>query len=246
MNNFSEYIVYADESGDHNLVSIDKTYPIFVLSCCIFKEEQYSNIVVPELKTLKFDLFGHDAVIFHEREIRKQEGPFKILRDQAIQENFYSKVNTFIETIPLHVVACAIKKEDLLQRYKTPNNPYHLALAFCLERIDAYLLEKNQHDKIIHLIVESRGKKEDEELEFEFLRLIKGNEVPNKLRCDKIKMNFNLKFVSKKANMAGKQIADLIARPIGRFVIHPFQPNRAVDIIKARIIKEQWQLKIFP
>ena len=32
MSEFSEYIVYVDESGDHGLVSIDPQYPVFALS----------------------------------------------------------------------------------------------------------------------------------------------------------------------------------------------------------------------
>ena len=35
-NEFSDYIVYVDESGDHSLESIDINYPVFVLAFCIF------------------------------------------------------------------------------------------------------------------------------------------------------------------------------------------------------------------
>lgn len=61
-----------------------------------------------------------------------------------------------------------------------------------------------------------------------------------------VTISFNLNFVSKQANMAGKQIADLIARPIGRYIIDPYQPNRAVNIIKRKISEGQWRLKVFP
>lgn len=238
--------IYADESGDHNLISIDKAYPVFVLSCCIFHKEDYSSRIVSTLKKLKFDIFGHDAVIFHEREIRQQEGPFNILRNPAFRENFYERINSFIETMPINVVACVIKKEDLRQRYSEPNSPYHLALGFCLERVASFLTGKSQQNKEIHLIVESRGKKEDNELELEFLRLINQIDIPNKISFNLKNIQFNLKFVSKQANMAGKQIADLIARPVGRYIIDPSQSNRAVDIIKRKIAEKQWQLKVFP
>ncbi|MCH8553147.1 MAG: DUF3800 domain-containing protein [Natronospirillum sp.] len=33
---FSKYIVYVDESGDHNLQSLDESYPVFVLAFCVF------------------------------------------------------------------------------------------------------------------------------------------------------------------------------------------------------------------
>jgi len=50
---FSDFIVYVDESGDHNLMSIDAGYPIFVLAFCIFYKEHYSTKVVPKLQKLK-------------------------------------------------------------------------------------------------------------------------------------------------------------------------------------------------
>lgn len=70
---YSDYIVYVDESGDHGLVSIDKQYPIFVLSLCIFNKKTYSEKIVPELMSLKFKTFGHDMVILHEHDIRKKK-----------------------------------------------------------------------------------------------------------------------------------------------------------------------------
>lgn len=41
MADFSDYIVYVDESGDQGLVSIDAHYPVFVLALCIFEEQAY-------------------------------------------------------------------------------------------------------------------------------------------------------------------------------------------------------------
>ncbi|CAC9451571.1 hypothetical protein BSPLISOX_2138 [uncultured Gammaproteobacteria bacterium] len=42
---FSDYIVYVDESGDHGLVNIDTQYSIFVLAFCIFKKSDYLKTV---------------------------------------------------------------------------------------------------------------------------------------------------------------------------------------------------------
>ena len=72
---FSDYIVFADESGDHGLISIDPQFPVFALVFCLFEKERYLNEVDPAIRRLKFKYFGHDAVVLHEREIRKQKGP---------------------------------------------------------------------------------------------------------------------------------------------------------------------------
>jgi len=38
MPNFSDYIIYVDESGDHGLERIDPEFPIFVLAFCIIRK----------------------------------------------------------------------------------------------------------------------------------------------------------------------------------------------------------------
>lgn len=89
---FSEYIVYVDESGDHGLETIDPNYPVFVLAVCIFKKSDYANIAVPLLQSFKFKHFGHDQIILHERDIRKNIGGFsfflgkKELKTQFLNE----------------------------------------------------------------------------------------------------------------------------------------------------------------
>ena len=69
---FSSYIVYVDESGDSSLEKIDKGYPVFVLAFCVFHKRYYAEQLVPEVQGLKFNYFGHDMIILHEKEIRKK------------------------------------------------------------------------------------------------------------------------------------------------------------------------------
>jgi hypothetical protein len=77
---FSKYIVYVDESGDHGLETIDPQYPVFVLAFCIFHKRHYSEQVVSALEKFKFNHFGHDQIVLHEHEIRKEKGQFNIFR----------------------------------------------------------------------------------------------------------------------------------------------------------------------
>jgi hypothetical protein len=60
---FSDYVVYVDESGDHSLQSIDPNFPVFSLVFCIFKKSDFIEAVVPIVQRLKFDFWGHDAVV---------------------------------------------------------------------------------------------------------------------------------------------------------------------------------------
>ena len=62
-NDFSEYIIFADESGDHGITSINPENPVFVLVFCIFRKTDYISIVKQAVAKLKIDFWGHDLKI---------------------------------------------------------------------------------------------------------------------------------------------------------------------------------------
>lgn len=224
----SDYIIYVDESGDHNLVQTNPAYPIFSLAFCIFKKSDYISQAVPSLQELKFRWFGHDAFVLHEREVRKREKPFDILSNKEIFNAFMEEVSAMVANTPMTVIAAVIHKDQLKAKYTSPANPYELALKFCIERTVRFLQEQGQTDKLTHIIVECRGKQEDRDLELEFRRICDGQNVLGKIDC------LDILFVDKKANSTGLQVADLIARPIGLKVLRPDQPNRAYELIETK------------
>lgn len=204
MSNFSDFIVYADESGDHGMVSIDPQYPVFALVFCVMRKTDYISKVVPAMQQFKFDIWGHDSIILHEREIRKTQGPFATLRtNQKLRERFFHNLNVLIETSPMKLFASIIDKKKLLEMYSDPFNLYEIALSFCMEQLHRMLTEQKEHGKSIHVVFESRGKKEDNELELEFRR-IAGNKGRWGSRHDDFS-NFDLQpvFVPKSANSSG-------------------------------------------
>lgn len=241
---FSEYIVYVDESGDHEMGgSIDPNFPVFVLAFCIFKKDEYADIAIPAMKKLKFKYFGHDIVNLHEREIRKSKNKFSFLVNAELRESFFSDLNNMIETSPFVVISTVIRKSEMICQTK---NPYNMAMQFCLERLYKYLRDKDELEKITHIIFERRGEKEDRMLELEFRRIIAmGN-------LDRAMYPFDIKFATKQTNSAGLQLADMIARPIGISVLHPSQKNRAYEIIDKKIHRDKYGakngygLKVFP
>jgi hypothetical protein len=247
---FSNFIVYVDESGDHGMQTVDSNYPIFVLAFCIFYKGHYSDRVVPALEKFKFNNFGHDIVILHEREIRKETGPFKFA-NEAGKLSFLDGLSNIIEHSNFILISCVIDKMRLGSRVAEADNPYHLALGFCLETLHEFLIEKNQDAKKTHVVFECRGKKEDKDLELEFRRVCDGS---NKLG---IQLPFEIIFADKKANSSGLQLADLVARPVGLSVLKPQQENRAFEILKRKFYcsggrvgvgsgYENWGLKVFP
>lgn len=224
---FSDYIVYVDESGDHSMVAIDDAYPVFVLSLCIFQKAYYARAVVPSLEAFKFSQFGHDIVILHERDIRKEVGQFRF-SNAAGKNRFIGALSRIIEASKFVLVACVIDKRRMVDTDETASNPYHVALKFCLEQLRDFLSEKGQLDGTTHVVVECRGKKEDAELELEFRRICDG---ANRFAAP---LPFSVVFADKKANSSGLQLADLVARPIGLSVVRRGQANRAFDLLKKK------------
>ena len=93
---FSDYIVYVDESGDHGLKSIDPQYPVFVLAFCVFAKAEYTNRLVPALQHFKFRHFGHDQVILHETDIRKDRGEFTMLKSRERKTRFPEELTKIV------------------------------------------------------------------------------------------------------------------------------------------------------
>ena len=241
---YSDYIIYVDESGDHGLQSINREYPLFVLSFCIFDKSIYADIMTPEIRKLKFGYFGHDMVVLHEHDIRKKRGPFSRLAKEA-REKFMEELANIIERCDFTLVAVVIDKQKLNNQYTSPTNPYHLAMEYGLERVYRFLKGEEQSDHCMYLVVEARGKKEDDELELEFRRVCDGENYFSK------RLPFELIIADKKVNSEGLQLADMTARPIGLSVLRPDQTNRAMAIIKNKYYKVNgningFGLKIFP
>ncbi len=242
----SGHIVFVDESGDHGLGAIDAAYPVFVLAFCAFEKSHYANVVLPAMTSFKFRHFGHDQVVLHERDIRKDLGAFAALRDPGIKAMFLEEATAMIESLEMTVVACVIRKDRLGYMAHSRVGPYEIALEFGLERIHQWLAARGSGVAPTPVVIERRGRREDDALELEFRRVCSGaNYLRRPLPLEPV-------FVSKVANVPGIQLADLVARPIGRHVLDPTQPNRAWDVIERKLRRSAsgkvggWGLKVFP
>ena len=225
---FSDYVVYVDESGDHSLASIDSDYPVFVLALCVFHKRHYAEKIIPAVEKLKFNYFGHDSVVLHENDIRKQKGDFAFLSHLPRRLEFMRLLSSIMDASNFILIACVVDKTRMSKSEGASTNPYHIALDICLESLRGFLAEKKQDHLQTHLVVECRGKKEDRELELEFRRIRDGSALGSK------PLPFEIVFADKKTNLAGLQLADLVARPVGLNYIRPSQPNQAFDLLKRK------------
>lgn len=242
---FSDYLVFVDESGDHGLTDINPEFPVFVLCFCIVHRD-YVDTVCRDLQRFKLEHWGHDEVVLHEHEIRKPRGHFLILHHEPVRNRFLADLNHLIAHLPATVVAVVIDKPAFVGRYHAPINPYDYALEAGLERVHRHLESVQQTGRTTPVIVEARGRREDDELELAFRRVRDG---ANALRRQ---LPFEIVTVPKAANSPGLQLADLMARPVGLKHFRPDQPNRAFDIIHPKFRRspagkvEGWGLKVLP
>lgn len=240
-------VMFLDESGDHSFVKIDKSYPMFVLAGCIFDLDYYSETVEPKVNELKSKHFGRTNIILRSYDIRKQKGDFACLVDNQKREAFQKNLAELMKSLDFKIIAAAINKANLKNQYHEPDNPYNLCLKFILER-SIMFLGRSSHKLIFR--IESRETHNDrklaevyEKFKAEDHKLFKKNEIRSKF--------LDLSFNQKTQNIAGHQIADLIAYPTGVFILDSKRINRSFEIIKSKFHSKNGSylncgLKFFP
>ena len=228
---YSEYVVYVDESGDHGIDSINPYYPLFVLSFCIFRKDVYAHQVSPAFRMLKFSTFGHDMVIFHEHEIRKKLGYFSKIRKEQ-RETLLKDLTQLIADADFTLIPIVIDKVAVRTSALDAPHIYHLAMGYGLEMIYHYLSGINQQQFVTHVIFEARGRAEDCALEFEFRRICNYQNYLQK------RLPFEIVVADKKTNSSGLQFADLVSRPVGLSVLRNEQSNRAYEVVQRKVYSE--------
>jgi len=243
---FGEYLVFVDESGDHELASFDPSYPVFVLLFLIVSKKDYANEICPQFLQFKMRHWGHPEVVLHEHEIRKPRDDFSFLQIPDRRECFHRDLSELMAKLKAKVLAVIIDKPRFVQQYHDPANPYDYALEVGLERVWKQLQADGQEQKHTPVIVESRGRREDAELELAFRRIADGENFLRK------QLPLSIRLVSKLSNSIGLQIADLMARPVGIHHLRPDQKNRAYEILEPKLRRSPqgkiagWGLKIIP
>jgi hypothetical protein len=233
---FSQYIIYADESGSPVLGADATDFPVFVLVFLIVKKTHYAQDVVPQFQLLKFDFVGHDQLILHERDIRRQSGAFAFLQvSQDLRRDFMERLTTLIEGSDIQLCCAVIDKSKLAERYSDPWSPYDIALTFCIEKAAKTLGDAGEEGSEVNVIFEARGPKEDHHLELEFRRIVDGQPKIGKALPVIQRFKWVPRFVDKKSNSTGLQIADLTARPMGLAYLRPEQENRAVNVLRRKM-----------
>ncbi len=242
-------VMFLDESGDHSLEKdkIDKSYPMFVLCGCVFDLDDYIASTETVVNNFKTKYFKTTNVILRSYDIRKQKKEFAFLVDYKTRLVFMDDLTNLISSLKFTVIAAAINKVKLISWYSKPENPYHLCFRFILERASMFLGRSKEN---ILFRAESRETHNDRKLAEIYERFrSKGNNFisPEEAQRKLIDLSFNQKI----QNIAGHQIADLVAYPIGRWVLDRERENKPFEVIIKKFHSKNgkfinYGLKIFP
>lgn len=184
------------------------------LTGLVLRQDDHDGDKTDQLNALKKDVFGHTNIVLHRREIIDAKGDYAVLSDKKIRAKFDAGFLSLIVRLSPPAFTVSIDKERHLEQYKVWQfNPYHYAMTCLLER---YVLWLHYAGLIGDVIGEARGPKHDAQLRRAFNFFYKNGTA---VRTDVIRARLisrELRLVAKEKNIAGVQIADLLAHPAHR------------------------------
>jgi hypothetical protein len=209
-----KYRLYIDEVGNPDLgASADPNHRFLSLTGVVLDLAYVDSTVFPALEGLKRKFFGShpdEPIVLHRKELVNKKPPFEALQDGAVEAAFNAELLTLLQNWDYMVLTVVIDKLEHQQRYRTWRfDPYHYCLTVMVER---YVLWLRQRDSQGDVMSESRGGKEDRRLKDSFERVFEeGSDFVPPDQFHARLTSRQLKVKSKANNIAGLQLADLIA-----------------------------------
>jgi hypothetical protein len=226
------YRLYIDESGDHTygkkevigtayhypqLEKDDKRY--LSLTGCIFKLDYYRTAFIPTIEAFKRDFFDPDEqLILHAKDIIQRRGHFHILRNKETASRFDSGIIDLVANADYTVINVVIDKKNHIENYRTSAwHPYHYCLANILSRYCLFLQKNKTKGDII---AESRGKTEDFALKKVYSTIYDtGTRFKSSIFFQQYLTSNEIKLKPKDKNVAGLQLADILAHPLKKYTL---------------------------
>jgi len=164
---------------------------------------------------LKQAFFGHrrdEPLILHRKEIVNAKPPFDRLHDPALRAAFDEALLDAFRRWEFTAFTVCLDKKRHRDTYTTWRfHPYHYCLTVLVERFSMFL---ERVGGIGDTMAESRGGKEDIKLKESFHRMWeRGSDFIGPERLRAVLTSSQLKVKPKAVNVAGLQVADLLAHP---------------------------------
>lgn len=222
-NTFEErYRLYVDESGDHVFREVaEPAHRFLCLLGCWFKNPAYVAFcqTLEGLKDRHFPHHPDTPVVLHREDVVNARRAFKLLREPDRRAAFDADLLQVVRQAEFRMTAVVIDKEELRKRFgNAAAHPYHLALGFMLQSYAGFL---NYVNRVGDVMAEARGGAEDRRLKESYAYIyahgLWGVTKPQTLQAALTSKELKLK--SKSANIAGLQLADMLAHPVKQWVL---------------------------
>ena len=218
-----KYRIYIDETGNSDLkASGNQNHQYLCLAGVVMDLDYVQNVFQPKLEQLKKDFFNShpdEPIIFHRKELMNAKYPFHSLKDENKKNEFNTAYLKLLSDTDFSIIAVLIDKLEHNEGYATwKYDPYHYCQEILVEHYRLFLhLNHFKGD----VMIESRGGAEDMRLKKSFNNLIeKGTQYLKSEEIKEVLTSTQLKVKPKNANIAGLQLADLLAHPIRRWIFN--------------------------
>ena len=212
---YMSYRVYIDESGDHTFNAVEHpTRRYLGLTAVVFRKSDYSPTVPRNLEDLKSRHFPYDVdrpFSLIRSAIKQGRSHFWVLRDPGKRGRWEVDLLQFLTYCSMQVFTVVYDKLS----HSTHNPvaaqvPYHVSLALLLEAVARWLSVQN--NGVADIMLESRNRTLDGQLRavYQDLRNL-GTDAITPTHLKTVYPANELLFGTKEQNIAGLQIADLLA-----------------------------------
>lgn len=211
-----KYRLYIDEVGNSDIRASDNPLHRYLSLTGLALELEYvGTTVFPSIEALKrtyLDSHPDEPIILHRKEIVHKNYPFANLRDAATLAAFNKDLLDVLLRFDYLAITVVLDKLEYRRLYEDWRfDPYHYCLTTLLER---YVIWLEKIGTVGDVMIESRGGAEDRRLKTAFTEVHQsGTEHVGPELFSAQLTSKELKVKAKGSNIAGLQLADLIAHP---------------------------------
>jgi hypothetical protein len=258
-----KYRIYIDEVGSSDMnATLEPVNRYLSLTGVVVDLQHIKDVITPDMEAIKNRFFHQhpdDPIIFHRKEVMNKKFPFQVLKNPDTENEFNAAFLECLDRWSYKVITVVIDKYEQKQRYNIWRyDPYHYAMSIIFERYHLRLKEIKQKGD---MMFESRGGKEDTRLKESYRNIFKsGTDYIKPEDIDETLTSKELKIKPKSANIAGLQLADLLAFPAQRYALKRFNllndgrntfNEKIIEVIEPKFFKrnnniEGYGIKLLP
>ena len=210
----STHRLFIDESGDHTYRHLEELARRYLgITGVLVRKDRYDPAVPDELERLKKSFFHYDPdspPILTRKAIVGRKSWFWVLRVKAVNAEWERQLLCFYADLPAQVFTVVMDKKAHHERFGDASwNAYAYGLSVLLNRVRGYL---DRHSGTADVMPESRGHVEDMQLLTAYQDMRQNGSTYGAAGAYRATYpEDDLMFRRKDQNVAGLQLADLIA-----------------------------------